>query len=332
MANQSPKRVTLQDIAIRAGVTKTTVSYALNGTGSVSPSLIQKIQEIAEELEYRPNQLALATRTGRTKTIGLMLPDLTNPFFPVLAQAVQSAARQQGYSVFLFDCHNSSIEEGQGLEQLSDHAIAGLIWCPTEDKIALEKAQNLPFPAVVIDRPIEGYDSVYANSYKGGQLQGEFVLANHHQRVGVLSGPERSPSALARKKGLYSVIDGKCSVCWDLSLEYDINSLASEHAAQILDNLPTCVVAANDVLAIGLYRLLHQHGLKVPEDVSVIGFDNIDWATLVTPPLTTIELPIADIGQQAFSVLMQRLQKPQAELVDQILDVQLIERASFRPV
>ena len=327
MTKSTKKRVTTLDIAKMAGVTKATVSYVFNGTGSVSPEISKKIFDIAEQLCYRPNRLAMATRTGKTHTIGLILPDLTNPFFPSLAQSAQSTARKKGYSVFLVDAQNSIEEEQKGIEQLVEYAVDGLIWCPIEDKSAHELKH--PFPTVIIDRPIEGFDSIYADSFKGGKLQGEYLLENGHTNIGVLSGPERSPSAVSRRKGLYSALEGKVNILWDFSLEYDLN-IPSNIKSQILANHPTCVVAANDTLAISLLRLYHKAGVNVPEDVSIIGFDDIDWADLVTPPLTTIKLSTSGIGSHSFDLLLNRINNPDSPINNEILDVQIIERESFR--
>lgn len=326
MERKSKKRVTTLDIAQKAGVTKATVSYALNGTGSVSAALSKKIKKIADELGYRPNRLAMATRTGETKTIGLVLPDLTNPFFPSLAQSVQSTARKQGYSVFLVDCQNLLEEENRGLDQLIEHAVDGLIWCPTEDHIAINRI--IPFPTVIIDRPIEGFDSVYADSYAGGQIQGKYILKNGHTKIGILSGPDRSPSAQSRREGLYSVIRDKCDIVWDLPMEYNL-TIDDNVKAKILRRQPSCVVTANDTLAISLLQLYHRNGVNVPNDVSIIGFDDIDWARLVEPPLTTIRLPIRDIGHCSVDALIRRIKKPDSPTRNTVLGVSLIERGSF---
>ena len=326
MANKTTKRVTTQDIAQRAGVTKATVSYVFNGTGSVSSEVREKILSIADELGYRPNRLAAATRTGKTHTVGLILPDLTNPFFPALAQAAQNAARKKGYSVFLVDTQNSLSVEKEGIERLQEYAVDGVMWCPIEDNSAT--SQKFDFPVVIIDRSIDGFDSVYADSYKGGKLQGEYLLQQGHRKIGIISGPDRSPSANARRRGLYSVIKNQCDILWDFPLEYLVE-IPKNFQEKILSLPPTCVVTANDSLAIGLLHLYHKMGVNVPEDVSIIGFDDIDWADLVIPPLTTIRLPAGDIGSQAFDSLFNRLNNPEETVKDIILDVELIERASF---
>ena len=321
------KRVTTQDIAHRAGVSKATVSYVLNGTGSVSAEMKEKVLSLAKEMGYQENRLAKATRTGKTSTIGLVLPDLSNPFFPEMAQAVVNAASAKGYSVFLVDAMNSSEEEAIGVKRLIEYAIEGIIWCPIDDE-AIEK-HNLSCPVVVLDRPITGFDSVYANSVKGGELQGQAVKQFGHKRIGVLSGPDRSPGARMRREGLYATLADDVKVAFDYSTDYSVN-IPDEIAAKVLASDVSCVVTANDTLAIGLLRLYHQHGVRVPEDVSIIGFDDIDWADLVSPPLTTIKLPIRDMGTTAFDILLNRLAEPDGAKREMILDVSLLERQSHR--
>lgn len=327
MDHDKPKRVTTQHIAERAGVSKATVSYAMNGTGSVSPETVKRIHAIAEELGYQENRLAKATRTGKSHSIGLVLPDLRNPFFPQLAQAVVQVASQKGYSVLLVDAINDYQEESNGIRRLTEYAIDGLIWCPIDDDATLNN--NINCPVVVIDRPISGFDSVYANSYKGGQLQADLLREYGHKLVGVISGPERSPSATMRRQGFYQNLAAETTVEWDIACEYSID-LPAQVIEKTLESGVTCVVTANDTQAIGLSRALYAANKRVPDDISIIGFDNIDWSELTTPPLTTIKLPIKDIGISAFEQLMLRLDNKDSGKRDVVLDVSVEIRGSLK--
>ena len=320
------KRLTLHDIARDLGTSTATVSYALNNSGRVSPEVTRKVVDYAEKVGYRTNRLAKATRTGRTETIGLVLPTLTNPFFPEIAQAVHEAAKKQGYSVFLVDCQLSEEDEKDGIERLADYNIDGIIWCPLEDHSV--SSVNVDCPVVLFDRPVKGYDSVFADFAKGGRLQGEHAIANGHGKIGILSGPTRSPGAVSRRKGLYKALKDQCDIAWDFSMEYGLD--IPEHFQEpVAGSDVSCIICANDTLAIALLRLMKKSGKQVPQDVSIIGFDDIDWASLVTPPLTTIELPIRETGYQAFELLFHRLQEPDAKTKHVILDVNLLERESF---
>ncbi|GAB2189415.1 LacI family DNA-binding transcriptional regulator [Sessilibacter sp. MAH2] len=320
------KRITTQDIATRAGVSKATVSYVLNGTGSVSAEMKEKIQQLAKEMGYQENRLAKATRTGKTYTVGLVLPDLCNPFFPEMAQAVVDTASKKGYSVFLVDARNSAEEERIGIGRLLEYAIEGLIWCPLHDNSVED--QNLTCPVVTTERPIVGFDNVYADSELGGRLQAQLAIEKGHKRIGILSGPDRSTAARLRKKGLLGTLGNDIEIAWEVSTEYGIN-IPKDCADTILNNPVSCVIAANDTLAIGLLRLYHENGVAVPNDVSVIGFDAIDWSNLVTPALTTINLPIRKIGEAAFDTLLWRIENPDEPVKDVKLPVEILERDSL---
>lgn len=322
------KKVTTKDIALRAGVSKATVSYVLNGTGSVSPETAKRVRDITEEMGYQENRLAKATRTGTTHTIGLVLPDLCNPFFPEMAQSVVEAASLQGYSVFLVDARNSFDEEGLGLKRLNEYAVDGIIWCPLDDR-DIDK-HTFGCPVVITDRFVKGFDCVYANSIKGGQLQAQIINKKGHKHIGLISGPERSTSSRNRREGFYKELDTSTHVDWDFSLEYTID-IPKDVGQKILASNVTCVVAANDTLAIGLLRLYHSAGVRVPEDVSIIGFDDISWSNLVSPPLSTIKLPIRGMGKEAFNMLVRRIKSPEEENKSLILDVSIIERESVKP-
>ena len=323
------KRITTQDIADAAGVSKATVSYVLNGSGSVSEKTKERILQLAAELGYQENKLAKATRTGKTHTIGLVLPDLCNPFFPELAQAVVESAAQLGYTVLLVDARNDIEEEAAGINRLQAYSIEGLIWCPIADDSVARVSLNCP--VVMIDRPIEGYDSVYADSFKGGQLQAQLLLEHGHRRVGLLSGPSRTPSANMRRQGFLQSLAGDIELVWEYELEYSIE-IPDQVKEQVLNGDVTCVVTANDTLAVGLLRHLHKAGVRVPEDISIIGFDDIDWADLVYPALTSVKIPIRSMGAQAFNVLFSKIETPKASQQSCVLDVEVVNRESLRTI
>ena len=164
-------RPTIRDVAAAAGVSTATVSYVLNGTGSVSAATAQRVRDCVEELGYRANSLAVAHRTGRSRTIGLAVADLTNPFFPEFARGVHKAAITSGFGVFLIDAQGSHDIELEGVEMLSDRVPEGLIWVPVGDDILSKRPIPLPFPVVTFDRELPDFDSVNADIRHGGELQ-----------------------------------------------------------------------------------------------------------------------------------------------------------------
>lgn len=323
------RRVTAQDIADLVGVSKATVSYALNGTGSVSEEMTEKIIRYADKLGYRTNRLAAATRTGTTYTVGLVVPDLSNPLFPELAQAVHKAAHDRGYAVFLVDSNQSLAMEFEGIERLIDYRVDGVLWAPIKD----ESVEKLDFriPIVVMDREIPGFNSVFADTRRGGRLQARYVQDKGHERIGIISGPSYSPHAMLRNSGVHDELDADTEVVWEFEQDYG-HQLSEDQYREILGSHVSCVITGNDIFAIDLMKRYREAGIRVPEDVSIIGFDDIDWAELVTPSLTTIQLPKRRIGQRALDLLCDRLEQPEGSTDNIALEVSLVERASVRSV
>lgn len=325
LTKKQKKRVTHKDIAAKLGLTSAAVSYAMNGRSGVSENVAEKIRTTAKEMGYRPNRIATATRTGRTQTLGLMLPDLTNPFFPLLAQGAQYAAYKAGYTLFLFDAHNKQVLETEGLDRFLSYSVDGILWCPTSDRAIVDHPVDCPM--VIIDRPVAGFDSVYADADGGGRLQAEYIYEMGHQKIGILSGPSRSPSAYSRKSALRLTLPLSIEVLWEFELDYT-TIIPEIVIKQVAKKDVTCIVCANDTIAIGLMKILRDLHICVPHDISVIGYDNISWSELVTPSLTTINIPIEQLGVSAVQLAMERIQSPNAPTKEIKLDISLIERSS----
>lgn len=319
----------IHDIAMMVGVSVATVSNALNGKRNVGPAVRQKILRAARDLGYRPNRAAQAMRTGQTQTIGLMLPDLTNPYFPDLAQSVESTARKAGLLVFLIDVQGSSEVESGGFDLLAQHAVDGMIWCPfgRQSPPGLERFSA---PIVLIDRPRAGFDVVHADYLMGGRLLAEYVLRMGHSSIGLLSGPQGLASARLRREGFVKAFPRDINICWEANVPFTGN--LSKDAMNVLTNRKsaTLIVCGNDLIAISAMRFLGQLGLNVPDDVSVTGFDNIKWSDVVTPRLTTIAQPVTAIGAKAVELLRERMMAAELQHRRIVFDVTLIERDSVR--
>ncbi|MBL4680839.1 MAG: LacI family DNA-binding transcriptional regulator [Pseudomonadales bacterium] len=320
---------TLKDVAKYVGVSVATVSYVLTGRGSVSGEMSERVLAAVEELGYRPNRKAQAMRTGISNSIGIILPDLTKPFFPLLAQQVENKARQAGYAVLLVDCQNKTEAEEEGFELLSQQGVDGVIWFPINNTLP-KSFERLLCPVVLIDRSLPGCDTVHCDYSHGGQLQAEYVIKMKHKKVGLLSGPKTVESARKRRRGFVNAAKGKFDIVWELDIPFSsqlpeaaINALKRQEASMI--------VCADDLMAIGTMGALNDLKIKVPDQVSVIGFDNISWSTVVTPKLTTINQPISEIGAEAINLLQHRIantRKRKEASRTIILDVDLVERAS----
>jgi LacI family transcriptional regulator len=319
--------VTVKDVAAAVGVSVATVSNVLNDRPNVGESTRRKVMEVARQLGYRPNRAAQAMRTGRTRAIGLVLPDLTNPFFPELAQAVENKARSLGLLVCLIDSQGSLHSESNGCSLLLQHAVDGIIWCPLGPRLPAS-FKKLSAPIVLIDRPRPGYAVVHSNYEMGGRLLAQYALRMGHTRVGLLSGPQNLESARQRREGFVKAFPNDIEIAWEVSVPFD--GVLTAEAIELLAHRrnATLVVAGNDLIAISAIRSLGERGVVVPRDVSVTGFDNIRWTDVVTPRLTTIAQPVGAIGARAVQMMLDKIEGKKVDAARAIFDVELIERDS----
>ncbi|MFN3230892.1 MAG: LacI family DNA-binding transcriptional regulator [Alphaproteobacteria bacterium] len=324
---QRRNRPTLQDIAREAGVSSATVSYVLNGTGSISPAVQKRVRETARAIGYRVNHMARATRTGQTLSIGLILPDLSNPFFPELAQAVQSAARDAGYAVFLVDSEGAIETEHDSADDLIRRGVEGIVWCPASEHDSLAEFRG-DVPIVVVDRPLPHYDTISSDHYSGGALVADQVLALGHRHVALVAGPQALSRARQRRQGFVERIGDRATIDWVVENPFAI-TLSEATQAKLHDNEATVIVCGNDFIALGVMRALHELGRRVPEDVSVVGFDDILWARHAIPGLATVRQPLTALGKEASALLIRRIAGDDAPYVNMSLATEVIVRGSL---
>ena len=323
------KKTTLKDVAEAAGVSLATASYALNRRGSVGAPTREHVLAVAARLGYRPNLSAKATRTGRTGAIGLILPDLTNPFFPVLAQIIIQTARQHNYSVFLTDTEGAPEIERQAAQQLVERGVDGVIWFPiADDDTAGEILKGTP--AVVVDRCLDDYDMVHADYEAGGRLAAKYLVGQGHTAIGVISSPQVVLNCRQRSEGALAYIERHAKLAWHVESEFTVD-LDPEVVEAIVTGGATAIFAGADLIAIGAIRALQAAGRRVPEDVSVIGFDDIPWAQLNTPRLTSVAMPVEEMGEEAVAMLLRRIDNPAEAKRRVVFNMSLAERDSVAP-
>lgn len=327
MTNGDGKRITIKDVAREAGVSIATVSFVMNNSGSVGREMRARVVKAAGDLGYRRNQLAKTMRTGRSHMIGLVLPDLCNPFFPELAHAVGEAARRRGYAVILVESNDGQSEE-EGLERLAVYGVDGICWCPSSKRDLLTEL-NISVPAVVVDRPLPKHDTVTSNYAMGGELLAKYILRSGYENIALVTGPKNFPGTAQRRSGLVKALAGKVPIVWESA-----NAFSTEVEKDTLEALARkdaeLIVCANDTIAIGVIGALRTLGLSVPQDVGVVGFDDIPWSVLVDPPLTTIRQPLQTIGAEAVALLISRIERPEAPLKRVQVDVEFVARGSTR--
>lgn len=318
--------VTIKDVAREVGVSTAAVSYSLNGGGTIGSEVRARVREVADRLGYRPNRSAQAVRTGRSMTLGLLLPDLNNPYYPALARSFEHAARLAGYTTVLIDTSGSVEEELEGIRQLENHGVAGAIWCQTSSKLAAS-AGEYAMPIVVIGAPGAAFDNVMADDKAGGKLAARHLLAYGHKEIGVLAGGSVPEGKDDRRNSFLAEIKKRAHVRWELRTPYSID-LDRKVVETLARRDVTAVMCGNDLIAIGVLRAAKQLGIRVPENLSVVGFDDIPWAAIVTPALTTINQPVSEMAAVALKLLLDRLGKPGRPVRHLKIGVRLVERDS----
>lgn len=306
---------TIKDVAEKAGVSISTVSHVINGTRFVSEELIQRVLTVMEELHYHPNTLAQGLRRGDTKTIGLIVPDNSNPFFAEIAHTIEDLGFQNGYSVILCNSHGDLDREATYLDLLISKQVDGVIFISAgSNPEHLGELISRNIPVVVADRDLE-YDSVdvvLVNNEKGGYKATRYLLDLGHTKIACVTGPtELTPSA-ARYRGYLNALNGAgLSINDSYVITGDFQVDGGERAMLqlfALDSPPTAVFLCNDLMAFGAFRALRKLNRHVPEEISIIGFDDIKLASIITPALTTVAQPLSDLAKTAVNLLINRIQ------------------------
>ena len=305
---------TIKDIARLANVSTTTVSHVLNSTRQVSEDLSNRVQVAIRDLEYKPNAMARALRVHSSKTLGLIVPDNSNPFFSEIALGAEDCAFRHGYSLFLCNSRHDSARELTYMATLSTYSVDGLILSAVSgDLDQLSEFVKSGIPLVVVDRKLAASDIEFIHSdHIGGAREAtQHLVEFGHRRIGIITGPIDVHSALDRIQGFEEILNEHgIPNDPDLSVRGDFQVESGRRAAREMMELPdppTAIFACNDMMAIGALQTLRTLGLGVPENVSLVGFDNIFLASLLDPPLTTVAQSAYTIGEMAVARLVERM-------------------------
>lgn len=313
--------VTLKDVAAEAGVSLQTVSFVVNKKGSVSPEVRHRVQQIADRMGYLPNKSAKAMRTGRSQTLGLIIDDLSHPYWVEYVQAAERAAAARGYAVLLVDAHDSTDETMGRIEALRMHPVDGVITTLYSPAIA-----RLKLPMVVISGAVRGRDSVVSDDVNGGRVLAEHLLELGHRTYGLITSP-RKVGVPTRRRGFLDRLPPDATVAWELGTDR-YEALTQEVIPALRRKEATAIVCSNDVVAVAVLRALHALGIAVPAEVSVVGYDDISWAGIVYPRLTTIRQPFVEAARAALDLLVTRIERPTRRARHVLLGVSLVRRES----
>jgi LacI family transcriptional regulator len=337
LKNKSNRRPTQIDVALRAGVSQATVSLVVNNSArtAIPDETRQRVYQAIDELGYRPNTLASSLRLGKTQTIGLILPDSANPFFAEVSRSIEASAFKQNYNLILCNTEEDTEKELLYVDVLCSRQVDGIIFVAVGDKTdSLLRVIGKNIPLVMVDRDLSGMevDAVLMDNYQGGYLATEHLIQLGHRRIGCIFGPSSvNPSARRGEGYLAALKDHEISPDENLMIRGDFHPYSGMEAAHRMLNLPehpTAIFACNDLMAIGAMRAITEAGLKVPEEISLVGFDNIELASYTNPPLTTVAQPIQEAGQRAVNLLLSRIEEPDLPFRQVMLPTSLTIRRS----
>lgn len=317
---------TIKEVAHYAKVSVATVSRAINGNGYVKQETRDKIEAAIQALNYQPNEVARSLNMKKSKLIGLLLPDMSNPFFTLVARGVEDMAMARGYHIMI---GNGAMDETKELNYLSMFKVnqcSGVIASQLSTPHAFEQLHALQSPCVLIDRAAEGDTCVEADHVQGGTLQAETILKGNATSVLLLYQNLDYTSFRARFDAAKKVLE-EANVSVVTQLE---GALTEKLLERYIDTYTIdSIICSNDVMAFKVMQWLHTLNIKVPEEVQVVGYDDIPFATMFIPTLTTVRQPAYELGQQATQQLIDELEGRVAP-TSTILEVDMVHRASTR--
>jgi LacI family transcriptional regulator len=330
---------TIKDVAELVGVHPSTVSRVINNDSRISEKTKNKVLLIIKKLGYTPNAIARGLKTKRTYTLGMLIPDITNPFFAEMARGVEDEANKNNFNVILCNTDDKLKKERIYLEILKGKRVDGLILgtAHIKDKSILE-LEKKKFPYILLSRNIEGLDKncVIVDDVVGGIIVTEYLIKLGHRRIAHITGPLKTRSALNRLKG-YKLTLKKYEIEYrdELVGEGDFRIKGGYQVMKRLLKIaepPTAIFAANDLLALGAIQAIQKKKYHIPEDFCIIGFDDIRLASFVYPPLTTIRQPMLEMGALAVKMLLKIIEEGEFNQRKEVLEPKLIIRESCRKI
>ncbi len=331
--------VTIYDVAKKAGVSATTVSHVVNGTRTVAPTTEKKVRDAIRTLKYRPNVLARSLRQSRSNVIGLLLPDCRNPFYAELARSIEERAYKSGYSVMICNSSYNQDREREYVETLANGRVDGLIVAPLRSKSeTIDACRDRGLPTVVVDRISDSVlvDQVVINNEYAGAQAAKYLLKLGHRQIGCITYLENwTATADRRLEGFRRTLNEAGVDLPDDAVVYsDFQFLGGQAAMEeLLTKGPilTAVFACNDLMAAGALIALRRAGFRVPDDISVLGFDNSIEAVITSPALTTFSQPIADLCGASVNQLLQLMNGETNRPRRHVFNAPLVERESCAP-
>jgi LacI family fructose operon transcriptional repressor len=327
--------VSIKDVAEAAGVSTATVSRVLSNGLHVRPEVRERVMATVERLGYRPNLIARSLRSQQSSTIGLIVSDISNPFFTAISRAVEDTAYEQGFSVLLCNTDENPEKEAIYLNLMRDTAVAGAIMSPTRQTIANFADSNLPFPIVVVDRSISNgdVDAVLLDNVDSAYRLITYLIEQGYRRIAALC--SEMSTGLERQVGYEKALRAHGLAPKSEYMKYVSPKAESGYAATLkmldLAEIPDALFTVNSLIAEGALQAIRERNLTIPDDIALVTFDETTWTSLVQPAITLIAQPTYEIGKTAAELLIQRIADPGRPTRQVILKGQLLVRGSSAP-
>jgi LacI family transcriptional regulator len=332
---------TLRDVAQLAGVHPATASRALNPQTRplVNADTARKVLRAAESIGYQPNPIARSLKTAKTTTVGVVIPDLTNPLFPPIVRGIEDVLTAVGYSAWIVNTDNDPAREETAVESLRSRQVEGLIMATARRQHPLlVRLHQLGMKMVLVNRRVDGLElpSVTSDDDAGIEMAVNHLAALGHTRIAHLAGPQETSTGVARARAFRHAVR-------DLGLDDDPKLVVecgywsetegAQGLRKLLDTGPSCtaIVAGNDLIALGCYDVFAERGMRCPDDMSVVGFNEMPFLDKMNPPLTTVSIPHYDLGSEAARLLLDTIDEPDRLPRSVLLTPSLVVRASTAP-
>jgi DNA-binding LacI/PurR family transcriptional regulator len=331
---------TISDVARKAGVSKATVSRVLNNTAVVNKDTRKRVLEAIESLSYTPSFLAKGMRRKKTSTFGVIIPDFRNPYYSELLKSIEEEARKHEYIALICTGEMNADREREYIHYLLSRQVEGLVLCCYVSIMENETfIQNLAkrVPIIVMDQPSFGLpvSSAYADGYKGFGKLLTYLIEKGHKRIGMIRSLHRYPCSESRFLGYRDTMENHgIDLDTDLIEESEFTAAGGYEAAKrmLSRTKPTTIIGVNDLLAIGALKYILEKGYDVPGEIAIAGHDNIALSSLVSPQLTTVNIPVDQIAEEAITQLIRKIQNPRSRNSDIVIDTQLVIRQSTEQV
>lgn len=330
-------KATIKDVSLTAGVSTATVSRVLAGFEDVSEGTRQRVLDVVKALNYQPNRNARNLRKNTTSKIGVIISDIQNPFFGSVVRGIEKITIKDDFTIILGNSDEEPLRERKLITMLLEEGVAGIILVPTNaDMDSYRSLFGSGTPFIIIDRrlPFSDVDMVLVDGAAGAKKAIDHLVSLGHRRIGYVGGMKHLSVMREREQGYLAALKKHKLPIVEEFLRLGNNRQDGGHSAVCellaLPQPPTAILIANNLMTLGGLQAIHESGLEIPEHVSLVGFDDMDWASSLRPPLTCVAQPAYRMGEIAASILRDRIQNPAMPYQTILLDTQLVIRASCK--